>query len=222
MSTCLEQDINCPCGEEFDARLWSSVNTQTDPALRDEILAGQLNVVKCPRCRRFIYAERFVLYHDPSVELMVFVYPAAYASEEERWRKKTEEDYKSVLGAVNEKERLPYGALSVFGLDRLVELLRREQAAADEEAVFESLAPSLSLQIGCLGSSVARENALPSRLPLSGDATDSPEDRLREGLRVLLAANDRLASYAAAAERLARRAFDPAGLLSGHSQKKGG
>ena len=43
--------VTCPnkC-EEFEAEVWSFVRGDEDPGLKDAIIFGELNVVRCPHC----------------------------------------------------------------------------------------------------------------------------------------------------------------------------
>ena len=75
MSTAKLEQIRCPCGEGFEADLYNSINAEDDPDLKESLVCGEINVVCCPKCSQIFYAEHFVLYHDPSVELIAFVYP---------------------------------------------------------------------------------------------------------------------------------------------------
>jgi hypothetical protein len=194
MSTSLEQDVRCPCGEEFEASLWTAVNGGTEPELREEILAGQLNVVRCPKCGQMIYAERFLLYHEPERELLAFVYPKDYESEAEKWRGKTVGDFDTAQSAMGPEKRLGYRPISVFGLDDLVEVLREDEEAEDQDAVAASLAVSADVELLPVRRTVARERHWPRRVPLAPG--ESFRDRLAAGLRRLVDANDRLSLYA--------------------------
>lgn len=212
MSHSVEQTVRCPCGEEFEALLWSSVNTQQDPELREEILAGQLNVAKCVMCSRMVYAERFLLFHDPSLELMVFVYPKSYESEKEKWARKTAVDFKAAQEPLSAAERLAYPPVTAFGLDQLVLLLNDEQEKLDEGEILESLSKSIAVEVRRLKPALARARGVPARLPLARGA-GSPDERLRRGLSTLLGANDRLAVYARVLSDVKAGKLNLAGVL---------
>lgn len=212
MSFSSEQDVRCPCGEEFEARLWSAVNAQDDPPLREEILAGQLNVVRCPICSQMLYAERFLLYHDPAQELMAFVYPKQYETEKDKWRQKTGHDFAATQQALPPEQKLRYDPLSLFGMDELVDLLTREQDHLDEGDVLDGLAASLKLEVRRVHPALARQQGVPSRLPLSRGGGSAAE-RLREGLKVLAAANDRLRTYTELLRRVEQEGLDLSSLL---------
>lgn len=204
MSTTIEQVVKCPCGEEFDATLWSSVNTQTDPDINERILSGQFNVVKCDNCHNYIYAERFVLYHDPAAELMGFVYPTAYGSERTKWNQKTKNDFQTAQGGLNEGERLSYAPVSLFGLDELVDVLTLEQEKKDQGDILDLLAAKLDLTVLRIKQSLAREKNIPDRLPLVKTEARGI-DNLKKGLAVLLKENDRLSVYQALLDALPHR-----------------
>jgi hypothetical protein len=214
VSNRLLQDITCPCGEQFESELWSSVNVKEAPELRDEILAGQLNVVNCSICKRFVYAERFVLYHDPAAELMAFVYPADAGSEAQKWREKTREDFAAAQEVIPDRDRLPYSPLTLFGMDELVAILVKEQEMQDQAEVLKTLAASLGVEVRSLRKSAARSAGIPSVLPLTAASERDALDRLGQGVERLVIANDRLTVYAALKEKLARRELD-ASVLSG-------
>jgi hypothetical protein len=196
MTSSLQQEVRCACGEEFQAHLYGSVDAEADPALREGILSGQLNVVPCPGCARMVYAERFILYHEPSNELMVFVYPFDYRSERVKWERKTLADFDAAQASLPDGRKIAYPPVSAFGLDELVRRLEREQEERDQGEILEALAPSLSLDVRALRPSDARRRGLPARLPLAAPAGDGESGRVRRGLEALLRVNDRLTVYA--------------------------
>jgi len=119
--------VKCPCGHIFEVELYSSINVQQDPELREKILAGELNVVVCPECSMPFYAERFVLYLDPSAELIAFVYPALFVSDRPCWEKKMFEDFENAQKELPDfffkEQKFSYTPVIFFGLDNLVEVL---------------------------------------------------------------------------------------------------
>jgi hypothetical protein len=214
MSAKMTQDVKCPCGEEFEAELWSSVNVRQDPDLREVVLAGRLNVVLCPRCGKALYAERLVLYHDPEASLLAFVYPYDLHKESARWKEKAAEDFKEAQEPLPQKERLSYLPEVLFGLDRLVELLEREQEEADQGMILEALSGPAAVGVRRIPVSRARAEKVPALLPYVEDAGLPPREALREGVRRVLAANDRLSVYAELAKRLTFENWDAARLLA--------
>jgi hypothetical protein len=213
MSFSAEEDVTCPCGEVFEAALWGSVNATQNPELREEILAGQLNVVKCTMCGRMLYAEKFVLYHDPAAELMAFVYPKEYAGAAERWREKSAADFVAAQEPLAADKKLAYGPLTLFGMDSLVALLEAEREQEVQMEVFRTLAKGLDVEIYHLKPHLAREQGLPAYLPLERQRSRPIRERLQGGLRQLLAANDQLTLYRELSERLGQRGAPELNLI---------
>jgi len=61
---------NCGnCDEKFEAEFWSSVNINSDPALKQKLLDYELNVFECPKCKLKSLIPRDFLYHDMSKRL---------------------------------------------------------------------------------------------------------------------------------------------------------
>jgi hypothetical protein len=193
MSFSSEEEVDCPCGETFSARLWNSVNLKEDPDLRSILLGGSLNVVTCPACSGLVYDERFVLVHDPLNELLMFVHPKARSEERGFLRTsmiKDAAEAQSVEGGL----KIPYPPVLVFGLDDAVEMIRAEEESTVQAAVLSSLARGLPVNVVRLSPSQARAAGLPRSVPLAGGGT--AEERLTAGLKTVQAANDRLTVFA--------------------------
>src|SRR5712691_7309796 len=118
-------EIRCPCGEAFETELYESVSAGDDPDLKDMILAGEFNMVKCPSCFNMLYGERFVLYHDAPLELMAFVHPLGREPQKEQLKTEMQNSFARLQAGLEKK--LPYEPCLLFGLDRLCEILVREE-----------------------------------------------------------------------------------------------
>ncbi|HOW28010.1 MAG TPA: CpXC domain-containing protein [Elusimicrobiota bacterium] len=195
MSFSSQKTVKCPCGEEFDAVLWDSVNADRTPELRESLLAGMLNVVACPRCGQYVYAEKFLLYHEPHSELLAFVYPSASLAEKEKWEKQTVTDFQKSQDASPEEEKIKYPPVIFFGLDTLVSLLSKEQEEQDQGEIAASLAVSAGIKIARLSPSLARRSGVPAILPYVSHERKSPSQQILEGLHRIVKANDRLSVY---------------------------
>ena len=209
MSFSSQEEVFCPCGESFEAIVWNSVNLKEDPDLRDTLLGGALNVHTCSMCKRFVYAERFVLVHDPATQLLAFVHPKNREAEKELLEAAMLRDTaqaEAVPGGI----KIPYPPTLLFGMDSLVELINKEEEEADQGVVLESMAGAGGFVVLSLSPSEARIAGLPGRLPLAG--TGAPSDRLRSGIKTLLAANDRLTVYAELLKRLETGPLPPEAL----------
>ncbi len=76
--------ITCPCGMVFGSKIYEYVNIKQDPQLRYTVLAGLLNVSRCPNCgRRSTHSCPFI-YSDPAHSLLVYVDPTPDISDEAR------------------------------------------------------------------------------------------------------------------------------------------
>ncbi len=69
--------VRCRCNAQFIARLYRTVNAQTDPALASWLRSGngEFNHAVCPHCHGSIALGTSVIYHDPQVEIFVLVLP---------------------------------------------------------------------------------------------------------------------------------------------------
>jgi hypothetical protein len=196
MSHLIEHDIECTyCQHPNTVEVWSVINVDLDPELKDLLLGGELNIAECEACHKTFYAEHFLLYHDPGAELMAFVYPLVNELQRDEYEKQTQANFETSQALAGEAERLPYPAVTLFGLDSLLRLVERE----DEEVLQAEIAGHLAKEHGwptvALKRSVARRLQLPP-LVLRPAALES-----------LLKVNDRLSVYQ---ELLARVKTNPA------------
>ncbi len=158
------EELKCPsCGEFFVAELWGTVNVMTDPDLKEALLGGVLNVQSCPKCGHIFYAERFILYHDPSTELMAFVYPQSFSpgldevSRREEWYNRMMKDFTDAQSDINNDEKIPYKPELFFGLDSLCRLIRAEEELKDEEEVVDYECRARKIKVLKLSPSKARQ-----------------------------------------------------------------
>ncbi len=76
MSSSRPYTIVCPqCEAEQEVELYDAINVQEAPALRDELMANQLNAVTCPHCGFQYRVDKQLLYHDPERRLMIYWFP---------------------------------------------------------------------------------------------------------------------------------------------------
>jgi hypothetical protein len=60
--------VRCPsCGRSHEAKLVQSINARDEPALVEQLIAGELNVLACT-CGRRTLLEATLLFHDPERE----------------------------------------------------------------------------------------------------------------------------------------------------------
>lgn len=76
MSAMNTYSISCPqCGVEQDVELYDSINIREAPALRDDLMANQLNATECPHCGFQFRVDKQLLYHDPDNRVMIYWFP---------------------------------------------------------------------------------------------------------------------------------------------------
>lgn len=179
--------------EPWDADVWSFVNAGKDGALREALLAGDLNLVSCPECGDLFYPESTVIYYDAPAELLVFILPESFRAEEQRWRKKMEEDYeqmKKILGEDRGPTRLEPRVQ--FGMDSFRAELEAEDLLFDEVEIAAMISKEKKWDLYAVERAYARSRSLPWLLPFQGAAS---AQSISKGLRALLNDNDRLNAY---------------------------
>lgn len=72
-----ELTFTCPCGAQFAATTYSSVNVTLEPQLLYRLLYGTLNVADCPNCGRRASSAQPFIYHDMKRGLFAYVHPSA-------------------------------------------------------------------------------------------------------------------------------------------------
>ncbi len=114
--------VRCPaCDREHECQLVQSINTRTEPAAKQRLLAGELNVLTCP-CGRRTQLSATVLFHDPDAAYWCQVCPggeAAMAEGEAAFR---------VSGASGTQRLVP-------SLNALVEKVKLLDAGLDDGAI---------------------------------------------------------------------------------------
>ena len=74
------QRIKCPkCGGEHDFEIWTRVNTDLDPILRDRIKSGELFRTVCPICGQQSDVVYPCLYHEMENRIMIYYAPGEKA-----------------------------------------------------------------------------------------------------------------------------------------------
>ncbi|RAL20560.1 hypothetical protein DL240_16110 [Lujinxingia litoralis] len=124
--------ISSAGGPVFPASVYTGINTQTHPELRQRLLDGTLNVVECPFEEGRTYDLAIsVIYHDEERRLFVLVIPETLRHEEFKRRSALLEEL------AREREVLPNyvrNFYTIFDPARLIEL----EEAADQEEVAQS------------------------------------------------------------------------------------
>lgn len=68
--------IDCPaCGTRYRANVYTIVDVTQQPELKQDLLAGRLNVGICPQCSYSLLLGAPLVYHDASKELFLAFFP---------------------------------------------------------------------------------------------------------------------------------------------------
>ncbi|MGP1621589.1 MAG: CpXC domain-containing protein [Candidatus Cryptobacteroides sp.] len=63
------------CGEEHKVEVYSGINVQNEPQLKEKIKDGSLFMWECPHCGTRNLSVYQTLYHDPEQKLMIWLLP---------------------------------------------------------------------------------------------------------------------------------------------------
>ena len=136
MSNFNDIPIECPvCGEEFSGKIWTAVHAGVDPLLKEKLLGGELNILFCPKCSHTFFYEHFLIYQDPRLKLVAYVYPPAEEEQREELEKMMVKGFQEAQETFDPKDRLPYGPTIFFGLDKLQAKIRE----GEEELIKEEV-----------------------------------------------------------------------------------
>lgn len=72
----MQTQITCPrCQTPFVAEVHQIVDVGLEPALKEELIGGALNLAQCPNCGAVTQIASPILYHDPAHELFLVYVP---------------------------------------------------------------------------------------------------------------------------------------------------
>lgn len=198
------EEIKCPCGEVFEAELISAISASDDRELKEALIAGELNIVSCPKCGEMFYAECFILYHDSINELIAFVYPLSFQNQAAQCRQKMQKEFKLALENFTGKQKINYDPLLIFGVEDLVFLLKAEQEMEDEEMILSYIAANIGLKIMKISPSIARTIGIPKSLPVMLNDKELEIKSVISALKILIDYNPNLLNYVKLLERLSK------------------
>lgn len=196
MSTFNDIDIDCEhCGETFRGTVWVGVHAGQDPELKELLLGGELNLVACTHCGHVAFHDQFLLYQDPAAELIAYVYPESQQSQLEELHKLMLIGFNEAQVGVPEHERKTYQPLLVFGLESLIEMLKKEDELAEQSQIAQEICKEHNISIAMLRPSEARKRHSVRVLPRAGSKQPSSRRDILEGIDQLLKLNPALNHY---------------------------
>ncbi|MCX5795750.1 MAG: CpXC domain-containing protein [Elusimicrobia bacterium] len=191
-------EARCPQGcEPFEAEVWSFINGDRSPELREAVAAKEMNLLICPACGAAFFADAPYIFFAPAADILFFVFPASFQAEESRWRLKMAEDFKEFKKAMGDKLPLDLEPEICFGPETLGALLSEDDYRGEEVEVMEFVARELGLSLYHVRPGLARRLGIPASLPYAPARKGAGITRANmiAGLETLLAANDRLTAY---------------------------
>jgi hypothetical protein len=194
--------IKCSKGHLFEAKLLSAVSVSDNPELKEALVAGEVNLVSCPKCGEVFYAECFILYHDSKNELIAFVYPLSFQEQAVQCKAKMKKEFELALANFEGKQKIKYDPLLLFGIEDLVLLLRTEQDIEDEESILKYLASKLSLNTIKIAPNLARKLGIPKILPMPKGEKKLEFKSLISSLQILIRHNPNLLHYVELFEKI--------------------
>ena len=192
-----EVEAKCPKGcEPFRSDVWSFINGDQSPALREALLARECNLLLCPECNTAFIPEEAYVYFEPQAELLGFVFPESYRDRGAYWLSKMHDDFLAMRQALGGEMTLDVEPQIFFGVEELAVLLEAEDYRAEEREVMECLAKELGLSVYRASPSFSRRNGVPRSLPyVPCEGAQASRRSVIEGLKKLVAANERLTLY---------------------------
>lgn len=160
-----EGSVNCPhCEESFDAEFWTLIRGDEDLELKDSLIGGELNLVSCPSCGNFFYHERTIIYFDPTIELLAFVWGGREEDFENHkaQMKKDFELLKNNLTSLN----IDYQPFYLKSLAELKAMIEYEDFTRTQSEVIATLAAENNFKVIALKPSVARVSGFPFYAPI--------------------------------------------------------
>ncbi|MEW6042533.1 MAG: CpXC domain-containing protein [Elusimicrobiota bacterium] len=205
MSLTRFHQLVCSCGETLNVELISSINAAQDPNLKESILSGELNLIKCGNCFRLFYADSFVLYIDLPQEIIAFIYPAADESKKDELNKKTEIEFMSMCSSLTDEEKINIEPMVFFGMDKFSDFLKAENDMEDEIEVMRFICSQNKISTKTICKSRARKSKLPFILPKLKSKKNEKADQREEiiaGLNEVLKICPELTAYSSALQRI--------------------
>jgi hypothetical protein len=121
MSATHSYSIVCPkCEARQDVELYDAINVQEAPALRDVLMANELNAVVCPHCSFQFRVDKRLLYNDPERRFMIYWMPGS-----ESGYQQNKDEFMKMMEALNQALPSTFDPPAVHLVFRRAELVER-------------------------------------------------------------------------------------------------
>jgi hypothetical protein len=149
--------VTCPqCRVQFPGEVEQIIDVQTDPASKNRLLSGNLNVQRCANCGAAFQVATPLLYHDASKELLMSFVPIELGMNKDQQEKAVGDMMRDLTGRLP-KESIkgyffqPRSALTMQGLMETIlqgdgvtqEMMAEQRARVDLIEQFLSTPPDL-------------------------------------------------------------------------------
>lgn len=121
--------LHCVCGHEFEAVLWDSVRISGEGGLKSKILNGEINQIRCVKCKKRSYVEKNLLYCDSNQKLLIQMHPQ---SDRPKYVELESEHKKAIK--MNSHFR-GYTCRLAFGQQEMVEKIRILDSGLDDRII---------------------------------------------------------------------------------------
>ena len=176
---------HCPNAcEPFETDYYCFIRADETPELKDAILGGELNLMRCPECGEFFHYEKELIYLDATNELLVFMFPLSLKENETELKKRMEQDYRAVKDTLLKSLKMDYPPICVFGLEELKHLLENEEQITLESQAVAAASASEGFEVARLKPSYARSHHFPYYIPAAPHA-NTPNDYAVAAAKVL-------------------------------------
>ncbi len=128
--------INCPqCRQPIAADIHQIFDLSQDPAAKNRLLSGQVNVAQCPQCGFNGALSTPVVYHDPSKELLLTFVPPELALPRDEQEKVIGGLIKKVVDALPAEQRKGYlfSPQSALTFQGMIERILEEDGITKEQ-----------------------------------------------------------------------------------------
>lgn len=160
-----EGSVNCPhCEESFDAEFWTLIRGDEDLELKDALIGGELNLVSCPSCGHFFYHERTIIYFDPTIELLAFVW-GGREEDFEKHKAQMKKDFELLKNNLTSLH-IDYQPFYLKSLAELKAMIEYEDFTRTQSEVIATLAAENNFKVIALKPSVARVSGFPFYAPI--------------------------------------------------------
>ena len=163
-----EGSVNCPhCDEAFDAEYWTLIRGDVDQELKESLIGGELNLVSCPSCGHFFYHERTIIYFDPTIELLAFVW-GGKEEDFEQHKNQMQKDFELLKNNLTSLH-IDYQPFYLKSLTELKAMIEYEDFTRTQSEVIASFATQNNFKVIALKPSVARVSGFPFYIPIAGE-----------------------------------------------------